>query len=152
MGKSQLSHQNHKKTKPRYRQTIPTNSMDPHSITFPIKQPGSPPKLKKSLGVPEGDGPRPLGPNLAQASKKGNKKPKKQRGTGNHTPITFWLMKKATPAVSASAIQNACHTPTAPKMRLRIKAAGRIMIKYRHSETTREAVPHSKSFPAHHMP
>ena len=55
--------------------------------------------------------------------------------------MLFLLIRKEIPAVSASAIQNACHTPTAPKMRLRIKAAGRIMIKYRHNETTREAVP-----------
>ena len=34
---------------------------------------------------------------------------------GGYTPITFLLIKKDTPAVSASAIQKAFHTLTAPK-------------------------------------
>ena len=40
----------------------------------------------------------------------------KKRGiSGNYTPITLLLISKDTPAVSASAIQKAFHTPTAPK-------------------------------------
>ena len=37
------------------------------------------------------------------------------KGVRGHTPIILLLIKKDTIAVSASAIQNAFHTPTAPK-------------------------------------
>ena len=39
----------------------------------------------------------------------------KKRGSGSHTPMTLLLIRNDTPAVTASAIQNAFQTPTAPK-------------------------------------
>ena len=44
-------------------------------------------------------------------------------------------------AVINSVIQNPCHTPTAPKSRLKIKAAGIIRKTYRSREMAREGPP-----------
>lgn len=44
-------------------------------------------------------------------------------------------------AVANSVIQNACHTPTASKNRLKIKATGIINKAYRSKEITKEGVP-----------
>ena len=108
-----------------------TNSMAPHRNTLPTEQPGHPPKLKKAQGCLRGraTSPRFLPQRKPRTEHKTQNIKHKTRGTGNHTPIIFLLITKATPAVSVSAIQNACHTPTAPKMRLKIKAAGRMRIR-----------------------
>ena len=55
--------------------------------------------------------------------------------------MILWLRRKDTNAVSASATQKAFHTPTAPKGRLRINAAGRMISRYLQRDTTSEAVP-----------
>ena len=44
-------------------------------------------------------------------------------------------------AVISSATQNACHTPTAPKIRLKINAAGMITIIYLQREIISDATP-----------
>ena len=53
-------------------------------------------------------------------------------------------------AVTNSVIQNACHTPTAPKNRLKIKATGIIKKVYRSNEITNEALPIPKPSNAPH--
>ena len=55
------------------------------------------------------------------------------------TPFRYTIYEIA--AVTASVIQNACHTPTAPIKRLTINAAGMITTTYLHNEMISECTP-----------
>lgn len=55
------------------------------------------------------------------------------------TPFRYTIYEIA--AVTASVIQNACHTPTAPIKRLTMNAAGMITTTYLHNEMISECTP-----------